>query len=90
MTDTKGPRVVPLIDPAYKSDLSAGSCVGNLRFLNHPRVTRYVTCLDCPVRGRCPVPTRWPKDECCVRGHSIAERVGGKCTTCQDGGSRDA
>ena len=54
MTGLKGPRVEP-IDPAYKSDLSAGSCVGNLRFLNQPGspATSHAWTARCVAAARC-------------------------------------
>jgi hypothetical protein len=72
------------VSPAnpYLNDLSAGTCNGDTGFLDQPRPLQYVACLACPVRSLCPVPTPWPKGECCRRGHIGGKHKSGNCVIC--------
>ena len=68
----------------YRNDLTAGACYGQLDFTEQPLAAQYVACLGCPVRDLCPVPTPWPKRECCRRGHLWGEKyANGACKACQ-------
>ena len=68
----------------YLNDLTAGACYGQLDFTEQPLAAQYVACLGCPVRDLCPVPTPWPKRECCRRGHVWGEKyANGACKACQ-------
>ena len=68
----------------YRNDLTAGACYGQLDFTEQPLAAQYVACLGCPVRALCPVPTPWPKHECCRRGHVWGEKyANGACKACQ-------
>ena len=58
----------------YLNDLTAGACYGQLDFTDQPLAAQYVACLGCPVRDLCPVPTPWPRGECCRRGHLWGEK----------------
>ena len=68
----------------YLNDLTAGACYGQLDFTDQPLAAQYAACLGCPVRDLCPVPTPWPKRECCRRGHVWGEKyANGACKACQ-------
>ena len=80
----------PTVPNKYRNDLTAGACYGQLDFTEQPLAEQYVACLGCPVRALCPVPTPWPRGECCKRGH-VAERYSnGACKACNRTASNDA
>ena len=71
------------ISNRYLNDLTNGACYGQLDFTEQPLAAQYVACLGCPVRDLCPVPTPWPRGECCKRGH-VAERYANRaCKACR-------
>ena len=75
----------------YRNDLTEGACYGQLDFTEQPLAAQYVACLGCPVRDLCPVPTPWPKRECCRRGHMWGEKyANGACKACNRTASEDA
>ena len=76
--------LVTAVPNKYRNDLTAGACYGQLDFTDQPLAAQYVACLGCPVRDLCPVPTPWPKRECCRRGHLWGEKyASGACKACQ-------
>ncbi len=86
-----GPRAVTKgAANKYLNDLTEGACFGDQTFLDQPLPVQYVACLGCPVRDLCPVPTPWPRGECCRRGH-VAERYAcGTCKACRRVAGDDA
>ncbi len=82
----------PLVEASnkYRNDLTAGACYGQPSFTDQPRAVQYVACLGCPVRDLCPVPTPWPKGECCRRGHVSEKYANGACKACNRTASDDA
>ena len=79
------------ISNRYLNDLTNGACYGQLDFTEQPLAAQYVACLGCPVRDMCPVPTPWPKGECCRRGHLWGEKyANGACKACNRAASEDA
>lgn len=73
----------------YLNDLTEGACFSYPKFLDWPLAEQYVACLGCPVRDLCPVPTPWPKGECCRRGHTSGYR-NGACKACRRVAGDDA
>ena len=74
----------------YRNDLTAGACYGQPNFTEQPLAAQYVACLGCPVRDLCPVPTPWPRGECCRRGHVSEKYANGACKACNRAASEDA
>ena len=74
----------------YLNDLTEGACFSYPKFLDWPLAEQYVACLGCPVRDLCPVPTPWPRGECCKRGHVAERYANGACKACRRVAGDDA
>ena len=86
-----GPRAVTKgVSNKYRNDLTEGACFDDPGFLDQPLPVQYVTCLGCPVRDLCPVPTPWPRGECCKRGHVAERYANGTCKACRRVAGDDA
>ena len=81
---------IAVVSKKYRNDLSEGACFDDPGFLDQPLAVQYVACLGCPVRDLCPVPTPWPRGECCKRGHVAERYANGTCKVCRRVAGDDA
>ena len=81
---------IAVVSKKYRNDLSEGACFDDPGFLDQPLAVQYVACLNCPVRDLCPVPTPWPRGECCKRGHVAERYANGTCKVCRRVAGDDA